>query len=213
MEVELLSYGNGGWVRYESDDLSCPAFVRFVTADDGRLIPADLFLSDEQGLDAELLRNVPLGRIQARVNLRPELVRLKIKRPGPDLRRLVSYFATRLPHGHEHDDWVSRSFASQMVGFDEPTPKMLPLSDGSPEPAPRLDKSEAVLSVPTSRTFGNDFYREVAAVYVRVALRVNNPASFIADATGGIVPSQVHRWVKIARAKGFLPPGRVGKAG
>jgi hypothetical protein len=212
MEVERLSYGNGGWVRYESDDLPCPAFVRFVRADDGRLIPADLFLTDEQGLDAGLIRKVPLGRIQASVNLRPEFVRLKMKRPSPDLRRLVSYFATSLRHGHEHDDWVSRSLASQMGGSDEPMPKMLPLSNGSLDPAPPLDKSEAVLAVPTSRRFGDDFYREVAAVYVRVALRVSNPASLIADANH-VVPTQVHRWVKVARAKGFLLPGRVGKAG
>jgi hypothetical protein len=212
VEVEQLSYGNGGWVRYESDDLPCPAFVRFVTADDGRLIPADLFLTDEQGLDAGLIRKVPLGRIQASVNLRPEFVRLNIKRPSPDLRRLVSYFATSLPHGHEHDNWVSRSLASQMVGTEEPTPKMLPLSDGSPDSAPPLDKSEAVLSVPTSRPFREDFYREVAAVYVRVASRVSNPAGFIADANH-VVPTQVHRWVKVARAKRFLLPGRIGKAG
>ena len=80
------------------------------------------------------------------------------------------------------------------------------------DPAPPVDESDALLNIPISRPYGDDFYREVASVYARLAGRVRAASGLIADANH-VNLTQVHRWVKVARAKEFLPAGRVGKAG
>jgi hypothetical protein len=221
-EWYTLSIGLGGWVRYEDSDLGVPVFVRFTGGDTGRLAAVDLFIpagSDTAvNLDARLLRKVPFGRIEALVNgqVARMWVMQKSHRPGPDLRRLVSHFDADFGPGFNRpwdSDWVARSIAAQYSNLGEPQVEMRRLSEGLTDDAqvpPAL--AEARLSVPERRPYGNDFYRDVAVVYREIAGRVRSPAGLIADANHVHV-SQVHRWVKIARAKEFLPPGRVGKAG
>ncbi|HEX7277794.1 MAG TPA: hypothetical protein VF244_10510 [Acidimicrobiales bacterium] len=74
-----------------------------------------------------------------------------------------------------------------------------------------------VLVVPTDRDKGDDFYRQVAEVYRAAAAAGHPPAREIAtaaDSGGTPVPaSTAHRWIREARRRGYLPPGRVGKAG
>ena len=106
--MEQLSIGNGGWVRYESNELSFPVFVRFVQADDGRLVPVDLFLTNDQEHEALSLREVPFGRIQAWVNVEPDDVLRKIAAPGPDLRTLISWFSRSVGSKKrpDHNSWA-----------------------------------------------------------------------------------------------------------
>ena len=66
--------------------------------------------------------------------------------------------------------------------------------------------------VARSRGRPDVFYREVADVYLDLAQASHRPASDIA-AQHGVPVSTAHRWVKEARRRGFLPPGRPGKTG
>ena len=70
------------------------------------------------------------------------------------------------------------------------------------------------MKVPETRSRGRPdvFYREVADVYLDLAQASHRPASDIA-AQHGVPVSTAHRWVKEARRRGFLPPGRPGKTG
>jgi hypothetical protein len=56
------------------------------------------------------------------------------------------------------------------------------------------------------------FYERVAALYSARAARSSRPAVEMANANG-VPVTTVHRWVKEARRRGFLPPGQKGRRG
>lgn len=59
---------------------------------------------------------------------------------------------------------------------------------------------------PGRRGYGDDFYRWIADRYVQLASTVGRRiAPIIAEETGGSVYA-VHRWIAVARTKGFLKP-------
>lgn len=78
---------HGGWVSWTNDEFPGSAWVRF--ADDaGRLLPVDLVLAVDDGLTANLLRQVPLGWLEALVNgpAMAKRVRPGLGRPAPNVR-------------------------------------------------------------------------------------------------------------------------------
>jgi hypothetical protein len=58
----------------------------------------------------------------------------------------------------------------------------------------------------------DSFYDAVAAAYRDLARRSSRPAAELAE-THGVPVTTAHRWIKEARRRGFLAPGRPGKAG
>jgi hypothetical protein len=58
----------------------------------------------------------------------------------------------------------------------------------------------------------DDFLRRLAETYRWLTNASRAPAPVIAEQTGAPVGT-VHRWIADARRRGFLPPGRKGKAG
>lgn len=56
------------------------------------------------------------------------------------------------------------------------------------------------------------FYRLVAEVYTEHATTSSAPAKAIAN-EADVPVTTAHRWVREARRRGFLPPGRKGRAG
>ncbi len=213
--VESLEVGNSGWCRWHAATLDSPVFVRFQDAD-GRLVIVDLFLAAEgHPLDANMLRRIPLGAIEQWVNADETfalVVRGHLLFPGPDLRTAVSYFATTFGTD-EPDHWVVHMFASQFDAWDGPVPDQQSLQ--APHQAMKrapLNPDEFRLEVPGARPFGDDFYRAVAQAYRAASLAgVRGPAGQIAD-VNHVHLTQVHRWVKVARDRGFLDRGRIGKA-
>ena len=72
---------------------------------------------------------------------------------------------------------------------------------------------EAKLDVPPAGgDYGDAFYRQVARYYRSLAARVRAPAMALAEANE-VPVTTARRWIKEARARGFLPAGRAGKAG
>jgi transposase-like protein len=57
-----------------------------------------------------------------------------------------------------------------------------------------------------------EFYRLVATAYGEYAAESNAPAKGIAE-EAGVPVTTVHRWIREARRRGFLPPARKGRAG
>lgn len=209
--MEELSVGNGGWTRYRSSALPAAVLVRFADRA-GRLVPVELYVDTDDGqLDAKLLRTVPLGRIEAWANQNDGSLRAHLDIPGPDLRRLAGHFATTF--GRKVTHWVARSMAAQIRGSGEPqapparAPKLLPADE---DVVPGLETFR--LEVPTGRDHGDDFYSAAALSYAEAARWFRGPAGVLAEANK-VPVSTVHRWVKEARRRGFLPPGAPGKAG
>jgi hypothetical protein len=62
------------------------------------------------------------------------------------------------------------------------------------------------------RTDPEGFSRRVAAAYREVATTSHRPAAILA-LQAGVPVATVHRWIREARQRGFLPPARKGRAG
>jgi hypothetical protein len=183
MGDELLWGYSGGWVYYPTPDSQIEVRVRFVERPDGRLEPADVWVSHPAAISASALRAVPLGKIEAAVNA-----------PGVAA-------ALREKMG---DEWVT------------PEADLAALKGRlAPVGPPQIDReAQLVLAAQLDIPEGganvrkpDEFYRQVATAYQQVGGLDRRPARVLAE-RNGVPVSTVHRWVKEARARGFLAPGR-----
>jgi hypothetical protein len=205
--TQLLSVGNGGWVRFDESDDSGDrtTYARFALKR-GRLGLVEVYLPHCTGVRD--LRAVPLAEIEAAVNA-PKMSRSLVARldvAGPLLNVAASHFATTFSKVRGKT-WVTEMMASQTGGVPA-VAAVRPRARRAVTPEP----ISAVLDVPASRPYGDDFYRQVASVYSALSARVRNPASVIADANA-VPVTTAHRWVKQARERGFLGAGQQGKRG
>ncbi|MGI8792397.1 MAG: hypothetical protein ACR2H3_04375 [Acidimicrobiales bacterium] len=207
---EQLSYGQGGWVRYRSSLSDAVTYVRYADRA-GRLVAVEMYVEmlNDSAIDTSTLRQVPLGGIDASVNAEQSMVRDRLPLAGPDLRRAARHFSkhwgdsTKVPH------WVAAMWWAQVKGSGVPQAPMPKLEPLEPVDLPPVDAS---LRVPRARPYGDDFYADVAAVYRELAQVSRSPAGDIADANR-VPVTTAHRWVKVARQRGFLEPGHKGKRG
>lgn len=130
--------------------------VRVEPGDDGRLHIVDLHVAGE--VSAEVLRAVPVGRIEASAN-----AQLHASAPGTPARRASATIPERL-------------------------------------------RTTAVRGYPDA------FYTAVASAYRHLAAATSRPVAELA-AANDVPVTTAQRWVKEARRRGLLAPGRPGKAG
>jgi hypothetical protein len=170
------------WYEWRGETpLAATVLVRVAIGDGGRLVLAGLRIDGPPS--ADLLRAIPVGRIEAAANAQLSVI----------------------------DDVI---VANTLVN-----PRARPLAppaagiDGweTTDPARAVPRNQGPDGV-RSRGRPDVFYREVADVYLDLAQASHRPASDIA-AQHGVPVSTAHRWVKEARRRGFLPPGRPGKTG
>lgn len=176
--METFTPSWNGW-GYWTTDLDVDIVVEFRDNDDGRLVITGLVLgASSHPLDANLLRRLPIGRLEQWVNADESIAEA--------LRR----------------SWVG----SNPMRFNQ-LPAVLPGQGRLP-----LNHSKLKLTVPRARPFGDDFYESVAIAHRAASIAgVRGPAKLIAE-TNKVTVTQVHRWVKVAREKGLLGAGRVGKS-
>ena len=224
---QTVSAGNGGWVcmtEVEESGVIRANYVRFALIGD-RLIPQELYMP--RCVSVTELRRFPFADVEAMVNdpdFREHVIyRLDIPGPllgvaashfahsysGPSPRRLAQYAkAGRKPPG-PGDNWVVDMLGSQLeksgippVGIHRPAR----VTFQPPQPI------DARLKKPDKAPYGDDFYRSVAQIYSQLAASASNPGGLLADANGVNVTA-AHRWIRVARERGFLPPGHKGKRG
>ena len=167
--------------------------------DDGRLRIVELVFTDADGLSGAMLRDLPLGAWEAQMNA-PEVAAL-----------LRTHFAEDGPYSL--DDLV---FAYSDIDL-KPMPEKA--DDGGLEfhfPGAGIEPAVAIalepqldLGVSDTRTGKrpDEFYRAVAEAYSWLAGRGRRPAPELA-AINGVPATTIHRWVKEARRRGLLGPGR-----
>jgi len=172
-----------GWARFES--LGVRVRFRF-DATDSRAEPVAVEFLDGV-LTARRLAGVPFGRIEVVAN-------------GSEARKLI--------YGSAEGVWPA--------GEDPtPLPATLPVVDtGGGTSVDDLYGMLGELGEHTSGFSGRhsaDFYKWIAAVYYRHAVKSNSPGQDIADRLG-VPVTNVWRWVRVCREKGYLPPARAGKS-
>lgn len=215
-----LVVGNGGWVRWTSGDRV--GYIRFSTEPGERHVPTELYLPTDGLLTAASLRTLPLGRIEAWVN-EPDTAQsleLRGRLPGVDLQRAAAHFATYFdfhntraateawPDGLIKETWVMEMFWAQEGHVDQqPMPKPSPW-----ESAAGVEQPSLVLRLPDRKPYDDDFYKAVASTYSTAAARFRGPARALA-AANDVPTTTVHRWVREARARGFLGKASWGKPG
>jgi hypothetical protein len=165
------------------------------------------------------IRKLPVFELE-RIARLPEMRRQIlscIDIPGPLVSVLLSHYSTSF--GSERDaetgkyrpvrNWVADSLASQVADSG-----IAPVGPRRRRPQRRndywLDKIDASLPVPGARPYGDEFYKQVADVYLRVQAVDGHPNRVMADANG-VPTTTVAEWVKQARARKYLAPGQKGR--
>ena len=179
-----LFHHEGDWYEWRQDPpLDAAVYVRVLAGSDGRLGVTELRIAG--ALSSELLRAIPLGRIEAAANAQLvviDAVNAPVTLMRPGTRGLVS-----LDTGWE---------TGEAVPYRRPDGPRVPIR----------------LADDTGRGRTDEFYATVAGIYQELAQSSPRPAIELAEANQ-VPVTTAHRWIKEARRRGFLGPGRPGKAG
>ena len=155
MPPRLEPHDDGWYEWLDEPPLALPIYVRLDEHTDGRLHVVALHV--EGVLSAEVLRAIPVGRIEG--------------------------LANALLHPHA----VGRGWRDEAR-----LPDHLLLGD--------------------ARRRTDEFYGAVASTYRHLVSATHQPVVVLAEANE-VPRTTAHRWVKEARRRGMLAPGRPGKAG
>jgi hypothetical protein len=180
------------WCEWrQQPQLDGTVLVRIAAGPGGRLVLAGLRIDGE--LSAELLRSIPLGRIEAVANAQLTIVDDEVvltAAPGP------------------RDGPTPRQPQPVDAGWEMTDPVG---ATARPHSA-RRRSSKIEQPAEAGRGRPDSFYRDVADIYQDLAQRSSRPAADLAEANS-LPVTTAHRWIKEARRRGFLPPGRPGKTG
>ncbi|TMR93188.1 hypothetical protein [Nonomuraea basaltis] len=176
MRGRLFPVGKDWYEWRQEPPLSGTVLVRIAVAAGGRLVLTGLRIDGAP--TAELLRSIPVGRIEAAANAQLTAVDDVITPVAASRRRQAE-----LP-SLNGEGW-------EMTTPDHALPR--------PPPAQKRGRPDG-------------FYREIADTYHELAQTSARPAAELAELRD-IPITTAHRWVKEARRRGFLPPGRPGTSG
>jgi transposase-like protein len=189
-----------GWVIVRWKDPQRRLGLRVEEREDGRLRIVELWCADPSGLSGALLRDLPLGAWEAEMNSPAiaGLLREHLHKDPDDYYDLTEmlYDQDSLP-GYVDADYQDVDERSLEFRFQSGTSYAVAIAV---PPELKLESS--------SRGKRPDqFYYEVAAAYSWLAGRVRRPAKELAT-INGVPESTIHRWVKEARRRQLLGPGR-----
>ena len=205
----------GGWAYYDSGEPENEVILRFDDDGQGRLVIMKLHVTRVGGLNGSDLRRLPVGKIEALANA-PRVaqeIRERLAKPAPkDVYLDEDFWGQRVVVAPVSVESLPSEIKARP--FDELTPQeqrlaLAPRLNLTEMPAAMMDDTIDLLlaEVPEGNRKPDEFYRQVAAVYGSLSGASGSPAVKIAERKG-LPVSTVHRWVKEARRRGFLPPGR-----
>jgi hypothetical protein len=189
-----------GWAAFYSQatqDAGVQVYVRFGMSRPGVGFSMQLVMSaplvvrevvvrsqSEAAVTGLIMRELPVGRMEAAANRR--------------LRRTAT--------GSESYPFVNDEWDTVAPSHLQPQPWMKFPGWEHQDHEPKSMK----LAIPADRRKPDTFYAEVAERYQWLASMARRPAEELAEANG-VPATTVHRWVKEARRRGFLPPGQRGR--
>lgn len=172
------------WYEWrQQPPLDAQVTVRVEPRGDGRLGLAELRIVGEP--TSQLMRTIPLGRIEATANAQLSAIDDRV-----------------LPHPRQRRRAPGRqaSTTGSDDGWERP----------DPPPVTAHTARRAAGSPPRGRP--DRFYADIAAAYSELAQTSRRPAAELAG-RHDVPVTTAHRWIKEARRRGHLGPGRPGKTG
>lgn len=201
----------GGWVRATrpTDDTTVYMHLRHSgTGTQQRLNVHTVVMESESPISTHVWRDVPFKNVEYVANQAGIL-------PGTDMNWYRDTLLTPATVEPVNVVQLERHFgtAEELRAADDPEASPMPsamflvgteTTDPGEEPAP-LVKPEGRIT--------DEFLKDLARTYGwLVASKNTAPATVIAEQAGAPVAT-VRRWISNARQRGFLPPGRPGRAG
>jgi hypothetical protein len=201
------SFGPPYWVEVfhlDEDGLLRVVTLAKLEDRDGRLAITRLII-DAGAVDSATLRETPVSRIEAVAN---SMLR------EPVLEDLVE--------GARRTKWLAKGVAfavlcpsAELVTTDSQITEYIRSTlDAPPTESPTTGPEEHPRR-PLERPDGTDpegFSRRVAEAYNAVVMLTHRPAALLAE-EAGVPATTVHRWIREARQRGYLPPAKRGMAG
>lgn len=190
----LLLPTTGDWCQWrQTPALPCEVQVRIGVAAGGRLVLTGLQVDGV--LTAELLRSIRVGQIEAVANAQLTVVDGTVV-PATAHRASAPSPVPDNPAGWE--------MADPAAAVARPVPVTRPVP--AARPADRIEPAVSGRGRPDS------FYAAVADEYRRRLQESVRPVADLAEANA-VPVTTAYRWIKEARRRGLLPPGRPGKVG
>lgn len=184
--MTVYAFGPGGWIRLFDADPSHVVLVRIAEASVGRLRIVEVRVADPAGVGITDLKKLPLRKTEA--------VAAQTFESLDDLAAL----------------WHPVPIEEVPAAIDA----LVAATVGVAEPHDMVRKRRPALKLTGISTRGkrpDAFYQRVARAYLWLAGTSSRPAADLA-AANSVPVSTVHRWVREARSRGFLPPGDKGRA-
>ena len=221
-----MTIGPAGWVRFESEDLPGPLYVRLVKSETSRWVTTEIYLdgSDSGGqvVTPELVRRLPLASYESLANDYADELDERLTQPtAMNLSTMASYFNTTFGtrpgvlQRQVTKNWVAMAYASRLnpeklkaEGLDLDRPKTKRDPRGNP-----LDTSYRLTQGPIDG-INSAFLRNVARAYMAALGRGERPNKAIFESLNGSYKKRtVEHWVLLARQQGYLPQTRKGATG
>jgi hypothetical protein len=198
----------GRWVLASSPEGADGLHLRVERRND-RLIITDLYLHADE-ITPEVLRAVSISRLEAALNALPRAA----AQPPFDTESEVgsigqdpSLADLRARASNVQEPTSEQRGELGLAGTIEQALPITPILGSARSP----QRTRAPLARPDGRD-PDDFYARVAEAYREYAPHTRAPAAEIAR-EAGVPATTAHRWIREARRRQFLPPGRKGKAG
>ncbi len=221
--LSRLKVGNGGWCVWDDAQVAGVVWTVRLSDEGGRYVVVELHVAGR--INTDVLRALPIGEIERQANhpdARP-VIADRMTVPGPRVAELAALYATD-PRAGSDPERVGTNSPEPVVGSqggDYPEiPDNLRFPDFLLEKLARgevldpesgevveLEPLVAVPRVPTGRPVPDDFYKEIADAYARIG----GPRPAIELSTlMSVEKERVHSWIKEARRRGLMEPGRKG---
>lgn len=189
--------GAPGWVelRLSGADDAPRLLVKYAEREGRAVVTRMVILGD--AIDSATLRAIPIGRAESVLNP-PTL--------GPPLGLFKPLNPAVLQEMAERGELFPDEFGAIDAALDAFTRKA---------PTRRRTTRRKSRRKPLARPDGSDpeaFSRRVAEAYGEAVAATSTPAKVLAE-EAGVPVTTVHRWIREARQRGFLPPARKGRAG
>lgn len=175
---------SGGWIS-AYDDGEVEYFVGMKLDDDGRLVPWAAVVRPRYGIQGRNLLPADLREVP--------LNEIEAAANGPQFRPSM---LERYDEETNLGGWIQQ----KTVMKDD-------------ERSGRRQRPTGKVRVPDGGRYPDAFYRRVAAEYTRLVASGERAAAKVIAEANDVPTTTAHRWVKEARRREFLVPGRAGRAG